>query len=343
MPDISKPFGAWATAIRTNLFEKARFRLTVIYIAIIAVILFIFSQAIIVAFGRNIRTTAHRFARSDEEEFLFVQEAEDQMHTVLFVLDAGILILAGGLGFVLAGKTLTPIRETLEQQKQFLSDASHELRTPLAVLKTNIEVELAGKKESEPMHRQNLVSNLEEVNRMAGLVNELLLLSRLDNREAPPVTKRLDVSLVLHDATARLLPYAKKRHVALRGSAGSGKLSVNGNREELLSAFTNVIKNAIDYTDNGGSVTVDAVSRDGHVTVTIADTGTGIPGDQLPFIFNRFYRGEKSRTKNADGGSGLGLPIAQAIVREHGGDIAVQSAPAKGTTITIRLPKSRNS
>lgn len=342
MPNILKPFGVLATALGSNLFIRARVRLAVFYTGIIAVILILFSQLIFVSFQQSIRQTAREYrehyAVREEDEAYFVEQEENQLVMTLVILNGGILIISAGLSYFLAGTTLRPIQKNLLQQKHFLSDASHELRTPLAVMKTNMEVALDNPKKISQEEKKNITSNLEEVNKMTNLVNELLLLSRLDNQ---PTQNKKEIYLndLLSEVARRFLSYAKACQVKLQIILPKENLAVIGNEDALLSAFSNVVKNAIDYNKKGGKVQLVVESTDGHIRITIADTGIGMPQDQIPFIFNRFYRVDKSRTgKNQ--GSGLGLSIVQAVIHEHQGKIEVESTAGKGTTIRILLPRS---
>lgn len=342
MPNILKPFGALATALRNNIFVRARLRLAVFYTGIIAVILVLFSQFIFVSFQQSIHQTAREYrehyAVREEDEAYFVEQEENQLVMTLLILNGGILMISAGLSYFLAGTTLRPIQKSLLLQKQFLSDASHELRTPLAVLKTNMEVSLDNPKKISQKEEKNITSNLEEVNKMTNLVNELLLLSRLDNQ---PTIHKTEISLtnLLTNVSKRFMSYAKSHQVKLQVDLPTKPLLVIGDGGALFSAFSNVVKNAIDYNKKGGKVLLLAEPTDGHIRVTVTDTGIGMPKGQLPFIFNRFYRVDKSRTGKIEG-SGLGLSIVQAVIYEHQGRIEVDSGEGKGTTIYILLPLS---
>lgn len=337
-----KRFEAWVIGLRNNLFFTTRLRLTAIYIVIIAVILFIFSQIIYVMIGRDIRRAAARYAVTDEQEMYFVEAAEGQLFTTLMLVNGGILLITGALSYFLAGKTLSPIKQTFDAQRQFLSDASHELRTPLAVLKTTMEVSLEEKNKRSADEIKNLKNNLEEVDHMTNLVNNLLLLSRLDNTKQKSV-EYIALLPILETAVERMKKYALMKKITIDFVSPKGKqFSVDGNAEGLLSAFSNILKNAVDYNEERGSVSVSLQRTDGYIRILIDDTGVGIPKEQLPFVFQRFYRGEKSRTGRVNG-TGLGLSIAQAIIRDHGGTIELESKVGKGTHVAIVLPFSAGS
>ncbi len=338
MPKRWKRLEAWAIDLRSNLFLKARIRLTLFYILILAVILAIFSQIILADFSRNIRRRAQRYEVGElSQSTTFIKDAEDQLSTTLFVVNAGILLITAGLSYFLAGRTLAPIRKVLDDQKQFLSDASHELRTPLAILKTNMQVELARKGNISKSHLENLQSNLDEVDRMSKLVGDLLLLSRLDNKQGISF-EEIKLVEILKPVCNRIRKYAFGKRVEIKENfSGAAGLFVQADRGMLSSALANILKNAVDYSMQKSVVNVSAEATDGYVKIKIADKGVGIAADQLPHIFDRFYRVEKSRGGKV-GGVGLGLAIAQAVVKDHGGLVTIESRVGKGTVVTVKLP-----
>ena len=287
---------------------------------------------------RDVRRAAAHYAFTIEQEEFFVEEAEGQLVTTLFFVNGAILLITGTLSYFLAGRTLSPIKKTLLEQRQFLSDASHELRTPLAVLKTNMEVSLADKSHLSKAEEKNIHSNLEEVDHMAKLVNDLLLLSRLDNKTNKVRVESISLSKVVETSVERLQKYAKSKSVAMSVTSPKNEnFTIKGNEEAFSSAFSNILKNAIDYNVRDGSVIVTLRKTDGSARVDIADTGIGIPKDQLESVFRRFYRGEKSRTGKVNG-TGLGLSIARAIIEDHGGTISIESKVDKGTKVSVLIP-----
>lgn len=337
MPNAWKRFAAWVTSLRNNLFLATRLRLTFFYMLILAVLLVLFSQIVAAGFIRDLEFRTRRFPGPPEQRELFIQEAEDRLRFNMLIVNGGILFLVGSLSYFLAGKTLSPIQKALHEQKQFLSDASHELRTPLSILKTNIELELLAKKSDQREHKKNLQSNLEEVNRMARLVNELLLIARLDSRRGNVQYGSISLTEVLETAVVRLKSYAFNHNVNITRPLPRQKLMVSGDRDALLTVFSNIMKNAIEYNKKNGVVSVSAQKTAGYISVRVTDTGIGIPKDQIPLVFNRFHRVDISRTGKTDN-NGLGLSIAQAVVHEHHGEIVVKSKENEGTTITVTLP-----
>ncbi len=324
-----------------NLFFKARIRLTLLYVAMIVVLLLIFSQIIYISVSGNIKNNIEGDFATQNQQEIFVQKGIHNLQITLLLANAGILIVVGGLSFFLAGRTLSPIHNTLEQQKQFLSDASHELRTPLAILQTNMDVSLKEKSKGSKEYLE-IQNNREEVERMSSLLNELLLLSRLDASETVPSFENINIKEVIKDTLSRLEAYAATNRVKfILSEFPKGEIQTSGNKDLLSQAISNIIKNAIDYNRKNGSVFISLINRENKAVIIIRDTGVGIPSEHLSQIFNRFYKVEESRSEH--GGSGLGLSITKQILLKHSGGIVLESTPNKGTTATLLLPLSKAS
>ncbi len=237
---------------------------------------------------------------------------------------------------------LARLEAAFEQVRRFSADASHELRTPLTVLKGEIEVALRSPRPPEE-YRAVLHSTLEEVERMARLVDDLLLLSRADagalRLESAPV--ELDHLVEEVAKQGDVLARAKQVEVRLTEVA---PLVVQGDGGRLKQLLLNLMDNAIKYTGPGGQVTLGLRPSAGpggrageHAEIFVRDTGAGIPPEQLPRIFERFYRADPVRSREA-GGAGLGLCISRTIAEAHGGRIEVESAPGAGSTFRLLLP-----
>ncbi|HET6660276.1 MAG TPA: HAMP domain-containing sensor histidine kinase [Rubrobacter sp.] len=225
--------------------------------------------------------------------------------------------------------------EALERQRRFAADASHELRTPLTSISGHArmldEWALEGDKETA---RRSVGTIRKETGRMRGLIGSLLTLTRGDEG-APMEVGRYDLGAVGKEATETA------------GAAADGRVSVGFvpiehqvtatfDRERVMQVASILLDNAVKYTPEGGNVTVRVVEENGGVALAVSDTGVGISEDQLPLIFERFYRADPSRS---DGGAGLGLSIARQIAESHGGQIRVESTPGTGSTFTLLLPK----
>ena len=319
MPTKLKPSEEKATESSANQFHTARLRLTCIYAGLLATILLVSSVITYTGFSQRLETGPL---------FLITHHVEPR--------EARSLIIASSLSYWLAGITLKPIQESYERQRRFLGDASHELRTPLAVLKTNLENELyrATKNGTIP---PELTINLEEINRMGEMLGGLLSLSRLDEIRYDKRATLLDLGALTQEVVDRLTPTAQKYKVELTYNQPEKAVSLRTNKEMLLIALSNLVKNAIFYNKEGGRVTISQNLKKGEVAISVSDTGLGIAEADLVHIFERFYRTDKSRSRET-GGSGLGLSITQSIMHRLGGSVSLTSTLGKGTTATLFLP-----
>jgi len=226
------------------------------------------------------------------------------------------------------------LEASFKQVRQFTSDASHELRTPLTVLKGEAELALRRPRAADD-YRAVLESGLEEIDRMSRIVDELLFLSRADLGEIKMESKPVRLDLLLEDLKrqADVLGHEQAVHIVI------GLLepaTVGGDDMRLRELFLNLLDNAIKYSAPGGRVEISAEPRANEWVITVRDTGTGIPDEEIPRIWERLYRGDKSRSQR---GLGLGLSLVRAIINAHGGSIEVQSTVGKGSSFVIHLPK----
>ncbi|MBR2700438.1 MAG: GHKL domain-containing protein, partial [Clostridia bacterium] len=221
-------------------------------------------------------------------------------------------------------------------RNQFVSNASHELKTPLSTMKILIETLLYQDPIDPGMTKEFLTDVNKEIDRLNRIVSDLLTLVNIDSGAMKLNLTDLDISGLLQEQVKRLAPLARENGIELECDAG-GAILVPGDALKLQQVLYNVIDNAIKYTPRGGEVHC-SVARSGRMAVIrIADTGEGIPEEDLPHIFDRFYRVDKARSRET-GGTGLGLSIVKQIVMSHGGTITPESTLGKGTTFTIRLP-----
>jgi two-component system OmpR family sensor kinase len=226
----------------------------------------------------------------------------------------------------------------LQAQRRFVVDASHELRTPLTSLEGLSEMLLMGADRGDTRVVQRTVRAMHgELERLGRLVADLLTLSRLDST-APVKLVPADVCLLLNEVSEQMSPIAESHSVRLVARCGEAVM-VRGEPDKLKQVVLNLADNALRYTPPGGEVALSAACdrARGQVEIRVQDTGTGIAPDDLPHIFDRFYRGDLSRAR-ATGNTGLGLAIVRGIVEAHGGLIAVESTPGEGTCFTITLP-----
>ncbi|MEW5706945.1 MAG: ATP-binding protein [Actinomycetota bacterium] len=331
--NFSRLFEELVIELKSNLFLRARLRLALFYIGVIAALLLVFSLTLYYTSAQNIKENADGEFLSEQAQEAFIDRTVNRLQSELLLIDGAIIFLVGGLGFWLAGKTLQPIKESLDIQKRFIADASHELRTPLAIMKTSLEVAL---KDARGESSGLLSSNLEEVERMNRIVEDLLVLSRIDNKQEHLTFSATNVSELILKCIRKMSTYAGRRSISITQEIEPG-LFILADADKLQQAILNVVKNAIDYSNDGETIAVNLKRAGTHAIITVTDNGLGISPDDLPHVFDRFYRADKSRSRKHCG-SGLGLSIAQWIIHEHRGDIVLQSSPGKGTTTTILLP-----
>jgi len=305
-----------------------------------------------------------------------MDSALDRLQLLLLLLSGGGLILAIGVGAALAKAALSPIdritktarqiraeglnrrlnlsgpedevtrlanafdemldrlETAFQRERQFTADVSHELRTPLTVIKGTAEVALRGKDPQE--YAEALTTADGEVDRMSNIINALLTLARADAGQQQFETDTVNMKELVEDACATFTPLAAKKGISLDAEAEES-VEVYGDRERLRQLLHNLVANAVNYTPSGGAVTI-SLGKDGDwAKITVIDTGAGIPEDDLPHIFDRFYRVDSARSRG-EGGAGLGLSIVKWIAEAHGGKIDVESEVGKGSTFTVWLP-----
>lgn len=218
-------------------------------------------------------------------------------------------------------------------QQQFIQDVSHELRTPLTALKGKQEVAL-NKKRSPEEYESVLAVNLEEINKMSQLVENLLVLERLENKEPLLKIQPVDLTLMIERILAGMKPLAEQKNIPLLFSSNK-QVFIEADGNQIGRVISNIVDNAIKYTPIKGRVNINLCKDNTFAKIVISDTGIGINEDELPRIFDRFYRIDKSRSSS---GFGLGLSIAKSIVDAHKGKIEVESHADRGTIFTISLP-----
>ena len=249
----------------------------------------------------------------------------------------GILILIP-ISYFLAGVSVKPIKETFDQQKEFIADASHELRTPLTVIQTNVEV-LRMKEDEVLSDNIRWLNNIQsESETMAGLIKELLLIAQADHKKIDIQRENFDISALCAEVVDLMFDVAKDHDILLKGAIPKG-IEYYGDDDKLKQAIRILVDNAIKYTPGGGAVTLTLLDTGKNVIVAVQDTGVGLSEADQKKIFSRFYRVDNARHRES-GGVGLGLNIADMVVKEHGGKIEIDSELNKGSTFSIVLPRS---
>ena len=349
------------------MFTTARLKLTAWYLLIIMTVSILFSLVIYSTFNRDLQRIEH-FQKLRQEERqgiapvleLFRQERERlgqpvpiprnfdmpdpeivsevraRLITILFLVNLGIFGFAGLAGYFLAGRTLRPIKEMVDEQGRFIADASHELRTPLTSLKSETEVTLRDKKLTLADAKKQLVSNLEEVNNLQVLSDNLIKLTQYQKTNNNFVFEKIQLKSVIDEACKKVAGLAKQKGVKIKNNVKNFALEAEKN--SFCELFIILLDNAVKYNPKGTEIVLSSEKTDDHVIVEISDNGVGIKKEEIQHLFNRFYRGDKSRAKSKVAVYGLGLAIARQIVEKHNGTIRIESSESNGTTFTIKVP-----
>jgi len=306
-----------------------------------------------------------------------VQASLEKFSLGLMVTVPATLLLALLGGFIMAGRVLKPIEEinitakkinaenlaqrlhinnsgdeigklqiTLNQmfdrlenafsaQKRFTADASHELRTPLTVLKGEIEIALK-KNRSPEEYKEVLESNMEEVDRLTNIVKDLLFLAKADDGKTLLNIEEIQLNTICEDTIKQIEFLAREKKIQIETHMDSD-IKIKGDADKIKQVLLNLLDNGIKYNNEHGKVSLIVCKKENYAEIKISDTGIGIPVEDIPHIFERFYRVDRSRTREI-GGSGLGLAIVKWIVEAHKGTISVTSVKSEGTTFTLILP-----
>ena len=264
----------------------------------------------------DISSTAVKIAAGDLSHRINVADMENELGRLANVLNA----------------TFARLESAFGQQKQFTSDAAHELRTPVSVVLTRTQTAL-NRDRSPAEYRETLEACQRAAQRMRGLIESLLQLARLDAGQEQMKRIKFNLAEAATECVEMLRPLADEKGIKLHTELAS--VECTGDPERLSQVITNLLSNAVHYNKPEGEIRVSVAARDGFAILVITDTGPGIAAEDLPHIFDRFYRAERSRS---EGRTGLGLAISKSIIEAHGGTIAAASELYKGTTFTVRLP-----
>ena len=222
-------------------------------------------------------------------------------------------------------------------RRELIVNASHELRTPVASISAHVESLLKPERELDDETRQYLNVVAAESERLATLVDDVLILARADAGELHLQVRPVDVEAVITQVCDALAPLARReRNLSLVHAPATAIPRALADRERLAQVLTNLVRNAVNHTPDGGIVSVDAIATEGHVKISVSDTGIGIDPDDLARVFDRFYRTDDSRARDA-GGSGLGLSIVRDLLTAMGGSISAESQPGRGSVFTVTL------
>jgi two-component system OmpR family sensor kinase len=264
----------------------------------------------------NISATAVKISAGDLSQRINTADTESELGQLAAVLNS----------------TFARLESAFAQQKQFASDAAHELRTPVSVILTQAQAALTRERDAGE-YKQTVEACQRAALRMKKLIGALLELARLDAGQEQMKRLRFDFAKAVADCVDLVRPLADARRIKI--STELAPLEIEGDAERLGVVVTNLLTNAIQYNHDDGEVKAVLKTENGLAVLSVSDTGQGIPADDLPRVFERFYRADQSRSS---GNAGLGLAICQAIVTAHGGSIDVTSRENTGSTFTLRLP-----
>lgn len=330
------------------MFNKARLKLTAWYLLIIMFISIAFSLVIYQGLMGEVRRFS-RMQRLRIERILppypvqpffadedLITEIQQRIIIELGIINIIIFITSGALSFFLAGKTLHPIQEMVEEQNRFISDASHEFRTPLTALKSSLEVNLRDKNLSIEEAKKIMSENIKDVNDLQRLSDSLLQLSQYEKPQTDYNFEKVSLKQLINESVKKTETLAKNKNINIKNSTIN--VNINGNKYGLIDLFVTLLDNAVKYSDEKTTVVISTKKIDKSVAITIKDQGIGIDKKDIPQLFNRFYRSDAARSKKEVNGYGLGLSIAKKIVDQHKGSIIIESKLKKGTMVTVRLP-----
>lgn len=329
------------------MFQSARLQLTIYYVLIILFLSIIFTVSIRTLADREL-VRSNRDQRGDIrtlmegygfirpinrlEELQLAQEAafREQLNDYVLLINMLVLVFGTGLSYWFAGRTLRPIEDALNAQRRFAADASHELRTPLTVMRTENEVFLRSKKFNELEAKQLISSNLEEVDRLDRLASSLLALAQYEEQKLPLMP--ISTTDLFNDLQA----VTEKNYPEARVTIAAKEATIQGDRQSLGQLLRIIVDNAVKYGPADPKITISGKKRDKRYVITVRDNGPGINKADLPFIFDRFYRGDKSRSKTVEG-HGLGLALARTIATANQAQISATNSRQGGAAFSISL------
>lgn len=329
------------------MFHSATLKLTGWYLLILMIISLLFSVIIYQVAASEIDSRLQNLQQRIQGEtgniivpgydfgsLRSIQARQASASLLTNLLYINFLVLGvGGIGsYLMARRTIEPIEQVHEAQSRFTSDASHELRTPLAAMKTELEVALRDPHLTKDEMKELLTSNLEEVNKLTQISQTLLLLSRLEHSGI--TTGRVAID----DIVRRLTERFSRDSSRIAYTSPPKPLYITANHVSIEELVTILLDNALKYSPSASKVRV-ALKRDGKkARLDVTNTGKGIRAEDLPHIFDRFYRVDESRTGGGETGYGLGLSLAKKIVELHNGELSASSAPDHETVFTVLLP-----
>ncbi len=334
------------------MFKSARIKLTIGYLITIFIITSLFSVFIFTGLDHEIKMSLEHIRQRVENRekhymnptmhmarFGVIQDYQKVKNQFLkeIIIFQGIIIILSTIGaYKLAGKTLEPISKSLKIQKRLISDVSHELRTPLTSLITNIEVNLNDKKMTLKQSKQLLADNLNDILNMKSIVNDLLEIDKTNNSNN--YLSKFEIQKLIDNVYKNIINIANKKNIEFKIINKYKNKYIKANKTDLNKLLIIILENAIKYTKNGGKVNLKILSSKQNIKFIIKDNGIGIAKKDLPYIWDRFYKVDQSRSKQNRKSYGLGLSIAKNIINLHNGNVKIESTIEKGSSFIIELP-----
>ena len=292
------------------------------------------NKQVLIRNGQQYSSTQNKYKIA----FLDVTDAHKTLFELFITLiSVGLMMLfiIFVISLYFANKAIKPIAENWEKQKQFIADASHELKTPLSIINANYDVLLANEEETIKSQLKWLDYMKVGTDRMTKLINDLLLLAKVDDVNLEMQKAPFNISSTISDGIASIESLVAEKGIKLTYTVQSD-IIINGDAERIQQVAMILFDNAVKYTNENGTVDVSLIQSKNQVRVTVKNTGKGIAKDDLPKVFNRFYRADRSRT-HENGSYGLGLSIAKTIIDRMGGHIHVTSVENEWTTFAFTL------
>lgn len=242
-------------------------------------------------------------------------------------------------GYILSGRTIIPIRESIQKQQEFVANVSHELRTPIAVVLTNLDVVRSQPQEPVEEHLIWLDNAYRETKRMEKVVTDLLFLAKADAGQMNLDKEYLQLAYLITDTSEKLMALAAKKNISIYNTIDE-RTYLFADPMRLTQLVVILLDNAIKYSEEKTTISISAREERGHYLLRFKDQGVGIPTEDLEKVYERFYRADKARSREM-GGTGLGLSIAKWIADEHGWKLEITSEPGKGTIVTLWIPQEQ--
>ena len=293
--------------------------------------------------GTPVRLLTYPFPEESAYDFMQVGKSTGDQFRVLNQFLGGLLVIGsffivvlGLASWWMAGNSLKTSQKAWDNQQQFIANASHELRTPLTLIRATAEVALRHAQQNSEQE-QLMRDVIGECDHMTGLVEDMLLLTRLDTQKLDIELSNIPLEMLLAEIQHQFEPIMQERQLDWQVSDYTGNIIANESR--LRQVILILLDNAMRHTPAGGRIAIEVQDFANEVEIVVSDSGSGIPAEALPHIFDRFYQVENARAEH--GSSGLGLSIAKSLIEAQGGAILVKSEPDMGTQVYIELAKSK--